>query len=348
LYRAREKHQNERMSPTDPNTTSPDGGARAFWIASPGRGEIRAEPLGVPNADEVVVRTLYSGISRGTESLVFRGCVPASEHERMRAPFQSGDFPAPVKYGYASVGRIERGPRELQDRHVFVLHPHQTRYVVPAQAVHLLPDDVPPPRAVLAANLETAINGLWDARPHVGDRIVVVGAGTIGCLVAWLAGGIRGCDVEIVDVNPSRASIAGALGVRFASPEQAWGSADVVIHTSGSPSGLRTALGLAGFESMIVEMSWYGGQDVPIALGEAFHSRRLTIAASQVGAVAASQRARWDTRRRMQLALALLADPVLDTLITGESEFETLPEVMAALANDPGDTLCHRIRYATP
>src|SRR6185295_12932806 len=270
------------------------------------------------------------------------------ERERMRAPFQSGEFPAPVKYGYASVGRVERGPHGLEGRHVFVLHPHQTRYVVPSRAVHRLPDDVPPQRAVLAANLETAINGLWDARPHVGDRIAVVGAGTVGCLVAWLAGGIRGCAVELIDVNPARASIAGAIGVRFARPEQASDDADVVIHTSGSPSGLQTALRLAAFEATIVEMSWYGSTDVPIALGEAFHSRRLTIASSQVGAVAASQRARWDHARRMQLALALLADDVLDRLITGESEFEALPEVMAKLAHDPGDTLCHRIRYATP
>src|SRR6266850_3628330 len=170
------------------------GEARAFWIAAPGRGEMRVETVPPPAPDEVVVRALFSGISRGTEALVFQGRVPASEHQRMRAPFQAGDFPAPVKYGYASVGRIERGPRELQDRHVFVLHPHQTRYVVPAQAVHLLPDNVLPQRAVLAANLETAINGLWDARPHIGDRIAVVGAGTVGCLVAWVAGRIYGCE----------------------------------------------------------------------------------------------------------------------------------------------------------
>jgi threonine dehydrogenase-like Zn-dependent dehydrogenase len=344
LYRAREKHQNESMSPTP---VVDDGRARAFWIASPGRGEIRAEPLGEPGADDVIVRALYSGISRGTEALVFRGGVPASEHERMRAPFQGGEFPAPVKYGYASVGRVERGPRELQDRDVFVLHPHQTRYIVPSRAVHLLPADVPPRRAVLAANLETAINGLWDARPNIGDRIAVVGAGTVGCLVGWLAGGIRGCEVELIDVNPARRSIAEAFGVRFASPDSASNDADVVIHTSGSPSGLQTALRLAGFEATIVEMSWYGSQDVAIALGEAFHSRRLTIASSQVGVVAASQRARWDHARRMQLALTLLADDVLDRLITGESEFEALPAVMAKLAHDPGDTLCHRIRYSS-
>ena len=319
--------------------------ARAFWIAAPGRGEIRTEPLPDPSADEVVVRALYSGVSRGTEALVFRGGVPASEYARMRAPFQAGDFPGPVKYGYASVGRIERGPREVQDRNVFVLHPHQTRYVVPARAVHIIPDNVPPQRAVLTASLETAINGLWDARPHVGDCVAVVGAGTIGCLVAWLAGGIRGCEVELVDVNPARAPIARALGVRFASPETASDNADVVIHASGSPSGLQTALRLAGFETTIVEISWYGRQDVPIALGEAFHSRRLTIASSQVGTVAPSQRARWDTRRRMRLALALLADPVVDALITGESEFDALPDVMAKLADEPGDTLCHRVRY---
>jgi 2-desacetyl-2-hydroxyethyl bacteriochlorophyllide A dehydrogenase len=320
-------------------------GARAFWIAAPGQGEIRAETLHDPSADEVVVRTLFSGISRGTEALVFHGRVPPSEHERMRAPFQSGEFPAPVKYGYANVGRIERGPRELVDRDVFVLYPHQTRYVVPAAAVHVIPEDVPPGRAVLTANLETAINGLWDASPQVGDRITVVGAGTVGCLVAWLACGIRGCQVELVDINPARASIARALGVRLASPDAASDNADIVVHTSGAPSGLSTALRVAAFEATIVEMSWYGNQEVTVPLGEAFHARRLTIKSSQVGTVAAAQRSRWGTGRRMQLALALLADPVLDKLVTGDSDFDALPETMAKLATTPGDTLCHRVRY---
>jgi Zn-dependent alcohol dehydrogenase len=336
LYRARQKHQNVRMSSCE---------ARAFWIAAPGQGEIRTETLRDPSADEVVVRTLFSGISRGTEALVFHGRVPPSEHQRMRAPFQAGAFPGPVKYGYASVGRIEGGPREMLDRQVFVLYPHQTRYVVPAAAVHVIPPDVPPARAVMAANLETAINGLWDASPQIGDRLTVVGAGAVGCLVAWLAAGIRGCEVELVDVNPARASIARALGVRFATPGAASDNVDLVVHTSGSPSGLATALGLAAFEATVVEMSWYGTRDVTIPLGEAFHSRRLTIKSSQVGSVAGSQRSRWGTGRRMQLALALLADPVLDRLITGESDFDALPDLMSRLAADPGDTLCHRIRY---
>jgi len=321
--------------------------ARAFWIEAPGRGAIRTERLPAPAEpveDIVCVRALYSGISRGTEALVFRGRVPAGEHERMRAPFQDGEFPAPVKYGYASVGVVEHGPRELRDRVVFVLHPHQTRYLVPADAVHVVPDAVPPRRAVLAANLETAINGLWDALPHVGDRIVVIGAGTVGCLVAWLAGQLPGCDVDLVDINPQRGDVARALGVRFGAPGDVAAGADVVIHASGSPAGLDAALRVAGFESTIVELSWYGDCRAPIALGEAFHSRRLTIKSSQVGRVAASQRARWDARRRMRLALDLLADPALDVLITGESPFDALPDVMPEIVADP-HVICHLIKY---
>ena len=320
--------------------------ARAFWVTAPGRGEIRGEALGTPSEGDVVVQALYSGISRGTEALVFGGHVPRSEWGRMRAPFQTGEFPAPVKYGYSSVGRVVGGPDELIGRTVFVLHPHQTRFIVPAAAVHVVPDKIPPARAVLAANLETALNGVWDARPHVGDRIAVIGAGTVGCLAAWLASRIPGCDVELVDITPRRAAVAAALGVRFAAQAVAADEADLVIHASGAPAGLELALRIAAVEATIVELSWFGDQTVPLSLGGAFHARRLRIVSSQVGRVAPSQRPRWDTHRRMQLALTLLDAPALDALITGESEFETLPDVMATLARSPGDALCHRIRYS--
>ncbi|PWT84880.1 MAG: dehydrogenase [Blastocatellia bacterium] len=319
--------------------------ARAFWITAPGQGEIRSETVPIPDEDDVVIRTLYSAISRGTEALVFQGRVPVSEYERMRAPFQGGDFPGPLKYGYASVGTVEHGPPELIGRHVFVLFPHQTRYTVPSRSVFVLPEGVPPHRAVLAANLETAINGLWDARPQIGDRIAVVGGGTVGCLVAWLAGRIPGCEVELIDHNPHREVIARALGVGFAPPATASDGADVVIHASGSPAGLQLALSLAGFEATIAELSWYGDQPVTVALGQAFHARRLTVKSSQVGTVASSQRARWDPRRRMALALASLTHPVLEVLITGESAFDELPNLMAEISQQPGNTLCHRIRY---
>ena len=319
--------------------------ARAFWVVAPGRGEIRSEVLGSPADGDVVVQALFSGISRGTEALVFGGHVPQSEWSRMRAPFQEGEFSGSVKYGYASVGRIECGPDELQGKTAFVLYPHQTRYIVPASAVHVVPPDVPPARAILAANLETALNGVWDASPQARDRVVVIGAGTVGCLVAWLVSRIQGCDVQLVDVNPKRQRIAQELGVPFALPENAITDASIVIHVSGSPAGLQRALAIAGFEATIIEMSWFGDRDVVLPLGGAFHSRRLTIKSSQVGHVAPSHRAEWDTRRRMAHALSLLVNPVLDVLITGENSFDDLPAVMAGLAQASADTLCHRIKY---
>lgn len=328
------------MPPLPTETT-----ASAYWIIEPGRGEIRDETLGQARDGEILVRTLYSGISRGTESLVFRGEVPASEHQRMRAPFQGGDFPGPLKYGYCNVGLVEDGPPGLIGRTVFCLFPHQTRYRVPASAVHPVPDAVPAGRAVLAANLETAINGLWDAGPRLGDRITVIGAGTLGCLCAWLAARIPGCEVQLIDLNPRRAELAADLGVDFVLPDQAQGDQDLVIHTSGSPAGLAAGLDLAAFEATVLELSWYGTREVGLPLGRGFHQRRLTLRSSQVGSVAASQRARWDYARRMGLALRLLQDPLLDLLITGEDPFEALPKVQARLARDPGDTLMHRIRY---
>jgi 2-desacetyl-2-hydroxyethyl bacteriochlorophyllide A dehydrogenase len=319
--------------------------ARAFWIAEPKRGEIRTESLRAPAADEALVRTLYSGLSRGTEALVFNGKVPRSEYERMRAPFQAGEFPGPVKYGYCNVGVVEQGPSAVAGRRVFCLYPHQTRYVVPAAALHVLPDDVPPARAVLAANVETAVNVLWDAAPRVGDRVAVVGAGTVGCVVAWLAARIAATEVELVDVDERKAAAAHALGVPFSPPAAARRDADIVVHTSGKGAGLATALELAAVEATVVEASWYGDDAPAVPLGGAFHSRRLKLKSSQVGAVADAQRPRWSHARRMELVLRLLASAELDALITGESPFDELPALLARLAASPGYTLTHRIAY---
>jgi hypothetical protein len=319
--------------------------ARAFWVTAPGRGAILDETLPVASAGEALVRARFSAISRGTESLVFAGRIPDSERERMRAPFQAGDFPGPVKYGYAMVGEVEAGPAELVGSTVFALYPHQTRFVVPATALHLVPADVPASRAVLAANMETAVNGIWDAGIQPGDRVTVIGAGTVGCLVAWLARQLPGAEVCLVDVNPSRGAAAAALGVSFARPDTAPSEQDVVVHASGAPDGLALALALAGFEATIAELSWFGSRTVELPLGEAFHAKRLTIRSSQVGHITTRQRARWDHRRRMSLALSLLRAPALDAIVSGESAFDELPEVMGDLASGRRDALCHRIRY---
>ena len=317
----------------------------AFWIAAPGRGELRREAVPAPGALEASVRTLYSGVSRGTESLVFGGHVPAGEYGRMRAPFQAGQFPAPVKYGYSNVGQVVHGPPELAGRIVFCHYPHQQYYVAPCDALYLLPESIPAARAVLAANLETALNGVWDSGAGPGDRITVIGAGSVGCLAAWLAARMPGCDVELVDINPQRAAIAQALGVRFALPGAATPETDIVLHASGSAEGLSLALRLAGFEATVIELSWYGDRPVTLALGEAFHARRLTLKSSQVGAVSASRRARWSHRRRLQLALSLLDDPVLDVLINSEGRFQELPKTLERLARAPGEVIMHRVRY---
>jgi 2-desacetyl-2-hydroxyethyl bacteriochlorophyllide A dehydrogenase len=318
--------------------------ARAFWTTGRGTGELRDETLAPPRSGEVLVQAMYSGISRGTESLVLDGRVPPSEHDRMRAPHQAGAFPFPVKYGYQSVGRVLEGPAELAGKAVFCLYPHQTRYVVPAGDVVPLPDGIAPERAVLAGNLETALNGIWDAGVRPGDRVAVVGGGVVGSLVAYLARRIVGCEVQLIDVQAARAKIAAALGVPFALPDGARGEADVVIHASGAPAGLATALALAGAEATVLELSWYGDREVALPLGGAFHSRRLTIRSSQVGGLDARQRARWTLRRRLGLALSLLADPALDVLIDGEGAFEELPAILPRLASAAGP-LCFRVRY---
>ncbi|WP_345525278.1 zinc-binding alcohol dehydrogenase [Nocardioides endophyticus] len=320
------------------------GTATAYWLREPGRGELRAERLSPPGPDEVLVRTLRSGVSRGTELLVHRGGVPVDQRAAMRAPFQVGEFPGPVKYGYLSVGVVEEGPTALRGRTVFCLHPHQTAYVVPASAVTVVPDDVPHRRAVLAGTVETAINALWDLAPLVGDRVAVVGAGMVGCAVARLLAQVPGVEVTLVDVDPDRATVAIALGARFAVPGEAPRACDSVVHTSGTGSGLRLALGLLAPEGEVLELSWYGDELVQLPLGGVFHSGRLAVRASQVGRIPSGRRR--STSDRMALALRLLADPAYDALLTGESDFADLPAVIAALASGELPALCHTIRYA--
>ena len=319
--------------------------ALAFWLREPGAGEIRPVSLAPPGPDEVVVRTLRSAVSRGTEALVFSGRVPASQYDAMRAPFQDGDFPGPVKYGYLSVGVVEDGPRLLLGRTVFCLHPHQTAYVVPASAVTVVPHEVPAARAVLAGIVETAVNALWDAAPLIGDRVAVVGAGTVGCCVARLLARIAGVAVTLVDGDPLRADVASALGVGFTLPAQAPGARDLVVHTSATATGLQQALEMLAPEGTVIELSWYGDDVTTLSLGGSFHSGRLTVRASQVGAVAPARRGRRTTADRLALALDLLRDPAFDSLLTGESRFDELPEVMARLARGDLPALCHTLTY---
>ena len=316
---------------------------RALWLRAPGECELRPVELPDPGPDDVVVRTLFSGVSRGTEALVFRGGVPDSQHAAMRAPFQEGDFPAPVKYGYLNVGVVERGP--MTGRTVFCLYPHQTRYVVPATAVTPVPATVPAARAILAGTVETAVNAVWDAAPHVGDKIAVIGAGMVGASVARVLAGFPAVRVQLVDVDESKAALAAALGVEFATPADATGGCDLVVHASASEAGLARALELAAVEGTVVELSWYGDRRVNVALGEWFHSRRLTLRSSQVGLVSPARSARKGYPERLAVALELLTDPAFDALVTSECRFDELPAALPRLISDEPSALCLRVMY---
>ncbi|MFC7735578.1 zinc-binding alcohol dehydrogenase [Roseomonas sp. GCM10028921] len=309
--------------------------ATAFWTTGPGQGAIHGETLRTPGPGEALVRTLASGVSRGTEKLVFHGRVPEGEWGRMRAPMQSGDFPFPVKYGYAAVGIVEDGPGELVGQRVFCLHPHQDRFVAPVSSLSPVPDRVPEWRAVLAANMETALNIVWDAQPLPGERALVVGAGVVGLLCAWLLSRFPAIDLAVTDPDPLRTPVAGRLGLRLVMPDEAPGSRDLIVHASGNPEGLRTALRCAGFEARILEASWFGTEECRLPLGEIFHGGRVTLRSTQVGQIAAPMRGRRSHAERMALALSLLADPALDALCGPMVAFHDLPRLMPELLGTP-------------
>ncbi len=319
--------------------------ARALWTVAPRKAQIGEESLAAPGDGEALVRTLYTGLSRGTERLVFEGRVPASEYGRMRGPNMAGAFPFPVKYGYCAVGEVEAGPADLVGKQVFALHPHQDAFVLPAAQLTVLPAALPARRAILAANMETALNAIWDSESSAGDRIAIIGAGVIGLLCAFIATRLPGADVTVVDVAPERRAIVESLGARFAAPENAPHDADVVIHASASAAGLSLALNAAGNQATVVELSWYGDQQVPTPLGGAFHAKRLKLVSSQVGQLPPGRAPRWTYARRMAKAMELLCDDRLDALITDEVAFDDLPAEMPRLLGPGAPGLTAAIRY---
>ena len=328
----------------DGNPPNPTISARAFWSNGDGTGQISPTAV-LSDTEKVVVKSHWSALSKGTETLVYTGRVPASEYQRMRCPFQEGAFPGPVKYGYMAVGEVLSGPLPVGTM-VFALHPHQDVFSLPGEAVLEIPSDISPRRAVLAANMETALNGLWDSGIGPGDRVAIVGAGVVGLMVARLASLIPGCDVTLFDIDRDKAEIATTLGTNFTSSASDLGEADLVFHCSGAPSGLETALGACGFEAKLVEMSWYGSQPVTAPLGADFHAKRLTLTSSQVGAVSPGHRPRWTHRRRLEKAINLLADSAWDALISDEIPFDSLPDAMHAIAKREKNPVAMIIRYA--
>jgi hypothetical protein len=319
--------------------------ARSLWYLAPEKVELRSESLKPLKDGEVRVRALFGALSRGTESLVYRGEIPESEYQRMAAPWMGGTFPYPVKYGYCHVGRIEDGPAYWIGQLVFALRPHESMYVADLMDVVPLQVGLTPERAVLSANMETALNAVWDASPGPGDQILVVGGGVVGCLIAYLCAGLKGANVTLVDINPERASVATALGVQFALPQNAPTECDVVFHCSASAAGLATAIDAAGEEALVLELSWFGNREISLSLGGAFHSRQIRLQSSQVGHISATRRPRWTHRRRLQAAMGMLIDERLDVLLTHSVDFEDLPHQLPNLLSSKSQALCSLIRY---
>lgn len=333
----------KRHAPFSP-ATAPQP-ARALWYVAPGATRLQSQEIPAPPPGHLLVRTRWSAVSRGTERLVHQGLTSPEHRERMRAPMQEGDFPFPVKYGYCAVGEVEAGPAESVGRLVFALHPHQDRFVLPAEDAALVPPDVPARRATLAANMETALNALWDSGAGAGDRIVVVGAGLIGLLITYLCARLPGADVIALDPNPARRAVAERLGARYAPSAEGVGEADVVFHASATSAGLEAALSCCGTEASLVEVSWYGDEQVTVGLGGPFHCKRLKLVSSQVGALPPARQPRWSHRRRLEKALDLLRDDTLDALITGEVAFDDLPGDLARILSGAPEEIATVVRY---
>lgn len=319
--------------------------ARALVYAAPQHCEIRDFPLVELAPGLVEVETLFSGLSRGTERVVFNGAIPESEHSRMRAPFQIGEFPFPVAYGYASVGNVVEGPEDLRGRTVFSLAPHQERLRLNGSAVTVLPEEVTPERAVLAANTETALNAIWDAELQPGSTVLIVGAGLLGCLLAALLSIRQDLSVYICDLLPQRSATLTEFPVSFITTTEGLDSVAVSFHTSASAAGLQTAIDALAFEGRVIELSWFGDRDVTLSLGGAFHSKRLTIQSSQVGHVARARRASTGYAQRLGQALGHLADPRFDAFVSEEVAFDDLPEAMPRLLAPDAPGIATRIRY---
>lgn len=309
--------------------------AHGLWLVDKRKYQILPVPLpNGTNKSDIVLKMRVSGVSRGTERLVFNAQVPETEYERMRAPRQTGHFPYPVLYGYCAVADIIDGPAALIGRSAFCLNPHQDYFTAPLEALTFLPETLPARRAVLLANMETALNGIWDSGISAGDKVTVIGAGVIGLLIGFLASRIPATTITVIDTQ-DRSKLAGLFGCQFETTPQQGLEADVVFHCSASDSGLQTAFACAGMDSAIVEMSWYGNKSLTLNLGGAFHSKRLRLIGSQVGQIPATHKARWTYQRRMDRALALLDDPRLDELLTHAIAFTDAPQALPSLLDDP-------------
>ncbi|MFK7979418.1 MAG: zinc-binding alcohol dehydrogenase [Saprospiraceae bacterium] len=306
----------------------------ALWHISPSESSLQEESLSTPLSHQLLIKSLYSLVSTGTEKLVATGQVPSSMHQLMRVPSMGGAFSFPVKYGYSLVGKVV-SEGIFMGQLVHLLHPHQAALVTDSADVSLVPPNIPAKRAALASNMETALNAIWDSGVSIGDKVVVCGFGMIGGLVARLLSLMPAVEVVVLEKNAYRIQQATNMG--FLVNPTDLSNFDYSFHTSGSSKGLQACIEAVGMEGKIIELSWYGTKSVQLQLGADFHYHRKQIISSQVGHVPFTKNARWDYVRRKAVVWKLLKNPVFDAHITDEVPFGESPAFFAALRQ--GDLL---------
>ncbi|WNJ16800.1 zinc-binding alcohol dehydrogenase [Pontibacter sp. G13] len=305
--------------------------AQALWHLDAQSSELAEVPLEISPTLPCTVETQASLISSGTERLVSSGLVPASIQPDMRVPYMRGNFEFPMTYGYSLVGKVSNHDHPLSGQMVHLLHPHQTICQVASGDAFPVPEGIPARRATLASNLETAVNAIWDSGMSTGDKILVVGFGIIGSLVARLASLFPGTEVYVAETQRKRRMMAEQMGFFLLGDHDSEVEFDCAFHCTGASGGLQTAIDQVGYEGVIVELSWYGTRGIEVNLGGDFHSKRKKIISSQVSNLPADRQGRWGFRRRKETVFELLKDPVFDAHITREIPFEELPDFFQRL-----------------
>ena len=345
------------------STSVGERSAISVWFTSPRTVELRASSVAVPARGEVRIQTLFSGISHGSEMTVYRGDVPASLSLDATLPTLQGTFEFPVKYGYASVGRVIDFGADvtgvLEGDLVFAFNPHETCYTVPAGVVIKLPRELNPRIGIFTANVETALNALLDATPRLGERVLVIGQGVVGLLITQLVRRAGASLVITSDLHESRrqlSQLAGADVTLDPSTERITErvhaltggvGADVVIEASGEPRVLDEAIGAAAQEGRVVIVSWYGTKRADLGLGSDFHRKRLMLKSSQVSNLDPSLAPRWTIARRRELAVGYLSELLLDKLITRVLPFERAAEAYRIIDEQPGEVIQVALDYSS-
>ena len=319
----------------------PEQTSLSVWFPSAREVELRSETVPDVGPEEVRLEAIASAISHGTEMLVYRGQVP--DGLDLDLPTLRGSFNFPIKYGYASVGRVvEAGARVTclaRGDAAFVHHPHQSTYVVPATMPVRLAGDLDPTLGVFLANVETATNVVVDAAPRLGERVAVFGQGVVGLLITQLLRRTGVSQIIVVEPVARRRELACDVGADVALGAHSAAEAirdltdglgvDLAIEASGSPAALDPALDALAFGGTCVVCSWYGTKPVELKLGGAFYRRRLRIVSSQVSTIDAGLQPRWTHQRRLSLARDLLPNLKLSSLISHRIPFERAAEAFA-------------------